>query len=95
MDIPLPPIGDSIDRGFLASWEKSIGDYCAEDEVIAIVDTDKISFDVQTPVGGELVETLVEDGDDIEIGQVMARVKVAPMPADYGMSSFTPQINQP
>ena len=87
MDIPLPPVGDSIDRGYMASWEKSIGDYCAEDEVVAIVDTDKISFDVKTHVGGELIETLVEDGDEIEIGQVIARLKAGPMPADYGTST--------
>mmetsp|Transcript_13167 Transcript_13167/g.17058 ORF Transcript_13167/g.17058 Transcript_13167/m.17058 type:complete len:107 (+) Transcript_13167:24-344(+) len=49
VDIPLPPLADSIDRGILASWEKKVGDYVAVDETIAVIDTDKVSVDVKSP----------------------------------------------
>jgi len=81
VDIPLPPLADSIDRGILASWEKKVGDYVAVDETIAVIDTDKVSVDVKSPEGGELIETLAEEGDDLEVGQIIARIMPKEAPA--------------
>lgn len=51
-----------------------MGDFCDEDETIATVDTDKVSIEVKSPVPGELKEALVEEGDEIQVGQVIARI---------------------
>ena len=40
---PLESLGDSITTAVLLSWSKEIGDSVKEDEVIAIVETDKVS----------------------------------------------------
>ena len=37
--------------------------------------TDRIANDVEASVGGEVVEVLVEDGQAVEFGQVLAKVK--------------------
>jgi len=88
VDIPVPTLADSIDRGNLATWEKEIGDYVAVDETIAVIDTDKVSVDLKSPEGGELVEKLAEEGDDIEVGQIIA--KIMPKEAPEGAAAEPP-----
>mmetsp|Transcript_827 Transcript_827/g.1006 ORF Transcript_827/g.1006 Transcript_827/m.1006 type:complete len:134 (+) Transcript_827:577-978(+) len=39
----LPDLGDSISSGFINEWLVSVGDYVEENQVIAVVDTDKVS----------------------------------------------------
>ena len=46
----VPSMGDSITEGTMVEWLKDVGDYAAEDEVIAIVETDKVSVDIRAPV---------------------------------------------
>jgi pyruvate/2-oxoglutarate dehydrogenase complex dihydrolipoamide acyltransferase (E2) component len=45
--ISLESLGDSITSAVLLSWQKEVGDSIKEDDIIAIVETDKvINFDV-------------------------------------------------
>lgn len=74
IDIPLPPLADSIDSGTLATWEKAVGDFCAVDETIAVIDTDKVSVDVKSPQNGEITELLAEEGDELKVGDIIARI---------------------
>jgi hypothetical protein len=41
---PLESLGDSITSAVLLSWNKKPGDAIAEDDVIAVVETDKVHF---------------------------------------------------
>ena len=41
---PLESLGDSISTAVLLSWNKKPGDAIAEDDVIAVVETDKVRF---------------------------------------------------
>jgi acetyl-CoA carboxylase biotin carboxyl carrier protein len=45
-------------------------------EVIASISALGLANDVESPQGGEVVEVLVADGDPVQYGQVIARVKV-------------------
>jgi len=36
-------MGDSISEGSIKSWEKKVGERVEVDEVVAIIDTDKVS----------------------------------------------------
>ena len=42
----VPAMGDSITEGTVASVEKAVGDAVAVDEIVAVIDTDKVSVDV-------------------------------------------------
>jgi pyruvate/2-oxoglutarate dehydrogenase complex dihydrolipoamide acyltransferase (E2) component len=44
----LESLGDSITSAVLLSWAKEIGDSIKEDDVIAIVETDKVSAYIET-----------------------------------------------
>ena len=73
-DVKVPTLGESITEGTLAQWLKKPGDSVAADEPIASLETDKVTVEVPSPAAGTLAETLVNEGDTVEVGAVIARI---------------------
>jgi 2-oxoglutarate dehydrogenase E2 component (dihydrolipoamide succinyltransferase) len=85
-DIQVPALGESITEGTLAQWLKKPGEAVAADEAIASLETDKVSVDVPSPVAGVFAEAVVNEGDTVAVGAVIARIEeggtaAAPVPA--------------
>jgi 2-oxoglutarate dehydrogenase E2 component (dihydrolipoamide succinyltransferase) len=85
-DVQVPTLGESITEGTLASWLKKPGEAVAADEPIAELETDKVSVEVPAPVAGVLTEQLVQAGENVAVGAVIARIDekastAAPAPA--------------
>jgi biotin carboxyl carrier protein len=57
----VPALGESITEGSIASWTKAVGDKVAVDDVIAIVETDKVTVDIKASYSGTLVKQLATD----------------------------------
>ena len=67
----VPAMGDSITEGTVASVEKAVGDAVAVDEVVAVIDTDKVSVDVRSDTAG-VVQSLSDAVDDeVQVGAEM------------------------
>jgi 2-oxoglutarate dehydrogenase E2 component (dihydrolipoamide succinyltransferase) len=96
-DVQVPALGESITEGTLAQWLKKPGEAVAADEPIASLETDKVSVDVPSPVAGVLTERLVEEGANVAVGAVIARIDQnataaaapPPSPAVAGAQSTT------
>jgi 2-oxoglutarate dehydrogenase E2 component (dihydrolipoamide succinyltransferase) len=73
-DVQVPALGESITEGTLAQWLKKPGEAVAADEPIASLETDKVSVEVPSPVAGVLTEQLVQEGDNVAVGAIIARV---------------------
>src|ERR1041384_1190896 len=73
-DVQVPALGESITEGTLAQWLKSPGEAVAADEPIAELETDKVSVEVPSPIAGVLTEQLVQAGDTVAVGAVIARI---------------------
>jgi 2-oxoglutarate dehydrogenase E2 component (dihydrolipoamide succinyltransferase) len=73
-DVQVPALGESITEGTLAQWLKKPGEAVAADEPIASLETDKVSVEVPSPVAGVLAEQLVEEGQEVAVGAVIARI---------------------
>lgn len=56
--VNVPPLGESISEGSIATWNKSIGSSVAVDDVIAVIETDKVTVDIKSPYSGKIVELL-------------------------------------
>ena len=52
----LETLGDSITSAVLVSWSKEPGDSVQEDDVIAIVETDKVTMDIKAKKNGVFIE---------------------------------------
>src|SRR5690348_13922785 len=96
-DVQVPALGESITEGTLAEWLKKPGEAVKADEPIASLETDKVSVEVPSPVAGVLTEQLVQEGDNVAVGAVIARIDqsataeaaAAPAPAVAGAESTT------
>ncbi|MEZ4320159.1 MAG: 2-oxoglutarate dehydrogenase complex dihydrolipoyllysine-residue succinyltransferase [Myxococcota bacterium] len=74
IDVPIPQIGESITHVFVSRWIVQPGQAVTEGQGILELDSDKASMEVPAPVSGVLSETLAEEGDEIAIGAVVARI---------------------
>merc|ERR1719174_1343806 len=61
--IHLPTMGDSVTEGQLAEWIKNVGDFVQEDDLVCVVDTDKVAQDIMCPVQGEIAVFHVQEDD--------------------------------
>ncbi|HRQ51949.1 MAG TPA: 2-oxo acid dehydrogenase subunit E2, partial [Agriterribacter sp.] len=73
IDIKVPAVGESISEVTLLKWVKPDGAYVERDEVIAELESEKATFEVNAEKAGTL-KTLVSEGDTIAIGSVLATI---------------------
>lgn len=64
--VGLPKLGLS-DYGELVSWEVAVGEQVQAGELLAVVESDKASAEVEAPVEGVLLAVYVETGEEIAI----------------------------
>ena len=73
IDIKVPAVGESISEVTLVKWLKQDGDYVDRDEVIAELESEKATFEVNAEKAGSL-KTLGKEGDTLKIGDVLASI---------------------
>ena len=66
-------MGESITEGSIAEILKKEGEPVSMDEVIAQIETDKVTVDVRAPDAGVVKSWLVAEGDTINVGQPLAQ----------------------
>ena len=72
-DVNMPKLSDTMEEGTIVEWKKSSGDEVHKGEVLAEVESDKATFDLEAEDDGKL-EILVEKGVPAKIGAPIARI---------------------
>jgi len=72
--VAVPTMGDSITEGTVSSLTKKTGDTVAVDEVIAVIDTDKISVDIRASSAGVLSAYRAAVGETVKVGVPLAEI---------------------
>lgn len=67
-------MGDSITEGTIVDLPVAPGEYVQTDDVVVVLETDKVSVDVRAPYAGRLVEVLGEIDDVVEVGSHLFRL---------------------
>lgn len=67
-------MGDSITEGTVVDLPVAPGDGVLADDVVVVLETDKVSVDVRAPEAGALVEILAEVDDVMEVGAPLFRI---------------------
>lgn len=81
IDIKVPTVGESISEVTLLKWTKNDGEYVERDEVIAELESEKATFEVNAEKAGVL-KIAVQEGDTLKIGDLLAKIDdAAPKPA--------------
>jgi 2-oxoglutarate dehydrogenase E2 component (dihydrolipoamide succinyltransferase) len=73
IEIKVPTVGESISEVTLLKWTKKDGDYVERDEVIAELESEKATFEVNAEKAGVLKLT-ANEGDTLKIGDVLASI---------------------
>jgi len=73
IDIKVPSVGESISEVTLLKWTRQNGQYVDRDEVIAEVESEKATFEVNAEQAGVL-KTMANEGDTILIGSILAQI---------------------
>jgi len=61
-------MGDSISEGVVESYVKNAGDYVQADEIVARIETDKVTVDILSEHAGVITKYFAEEGDVVEVG---------------------------
>ncbi|AZB43484.1 2-oxo acid dehydrogenase subunit E2 [Bacillus sp. FJAT-42376] len=73
----MPQLGESVTEGTISKWLVSVGDQVNKYDPIAEVMTDKVNAEVPSSFTGIIKELVAEEGDTLEVGQVICKVEVA------------------
>ena len=73
IEIKVPSIGESITEVTLVKWLKKSGEYVERDEVIAELESEKATFEINAQQAG-ILTTVANEGDTLKIGDVAATI---------------------
>ncbi len=72
--IRMPRLSDTMEEGTIAKWHKNVGDKIQEGDVIAEVETDKATMEMESFQEGTLLYKGIDEGDTVPINEVIAVV---------------------
>jgi|SRR5579859_6232798 len=70
----MPKLADTLVEGTVARWLKQPGDHLRKGEPLVEIETDKVNSELEAPIDGVLIEVLVNAGDTVDVGTVIARI---------------------
>ena len=65
--IIMPRQGQSVESCILTEWKVNLGDEVAEGDVLAVIETDKASFDLESTAAGKVLALFWEADDDVPV----------------------------
>lgn len=73
IEIKVPTVGESINEVTLVKWHKKDGDWVNRDEVIAELESEKATFELNAEQAGA-IKTIAKEGDTLNIGDVVCSI---------------------
>ena len=75
--IYMPKFGMTMEEGLIVEWLVAEGDTVAEGDGIVVIETEKVSTEVEAPAGGVVVELSCEVDDEVPVGDVIGYIESA------------------
>lgn len=75
VDIIVPPAGESITEVQISEWTKKVGEQIKADDILVLIETDKVTLEVPAPVSGTLTSITVEAGADASVGDIIGTME--------------------
>lgn len=95
IEIKVPPLGESVSEATIAKLLKKKGDYVKADEMIAELETDKVTLEVNAPSAGVIVDIKVSEGDVVKVGAVLGSLDPKAAPANAPTPKAEPAKAEP
>jgi len=73
IDLKIPEVGESIQEALLAQWFKRDGEAVRKDDVLFVIETDKVTLEISAPADGVL-KILVPEGQTVRVGAIVGKI---------------------
>ena len=98
--IKMPTLGFDMEEGTMGTWLKQVGDPVAKGDVLAEIESDKVTQELQARAEGVLLATLAETGDLIPVGANLGIIgadgeDISAMLAEAGGDAPAPAAAEP
>ena len=70
--IEMPKLGYDMETGKVSGWIKKVGDEVARGDVIAEIETDKSTVEMEATASGTLAQIVHDAGDEVPVGETIA-----------------------
>ena len=70
--IRMPKMSDTMEEGVIAGWLKKVGDEVKSGDILAEVETDKATMELESYDDGVLLHIGVKSGDSVPVNEVIA-----------------------
>ncbi len=74
-ELGMPRLGIAMQDGTILRWLKAEGEEVVRDEILLVIETDKVEVEVPSPWNGVVVELLAGEGDLVPVLQPIARIR--------------------
>jgi 2-oxoglutarate decarboxylase len=92
IDVVTPAAGESVTEGTILEWHVKVGDFIKANDTIVEISTDKVDVELPAPATGTVTEILIDEGDTVTVGQVIARIAAGERPGDVAPAAETPPV---
>ncbi len=75
-EVNMPRLSDTMQEGTIARWLKKPGDQIKKGDIVAEIETDKATMDLESFDAGVLEQILVPEGETVPIGQAIAVIGI-------------------
>src|SRR5438270_446518 len=95
IDVVTPAAGESVSEGTILEWHVKVGDFIKVNDTIVEISTDKVDLELPSPGSGTVTEILIDEGETVTVGQVIARLAVGDAPAGDGAAGVAQEPPAP
>jgi pyruvate/2-oxoglutarate dehydrogenase complex dihydrolipoamide acyltransferase (E2) component len=66
--VKMPKLGDTTQQVLITEWLRAVGDWIEIGSPLVLVETDKVTAEVPSPVSGRLAELSAAAEDEVSVG---------------------------
>jgi pyruvate/2-oxoglutarate dehydrogenase complex dihydrolipoamide acyltransferase (E2) component len=72
----MPKAGEMMEEGIVVEWLVEVGEHVEVEQPVAVVSTDKVDIDVESPSAGTVTRLLAEPQQTVKVGDPLLELEV-------------------
>ena len=76
LTVDIPAMGVGMSEAVILSWRKQVGDSVETGEVVGEIETDKSTFELESPATGVVARLLAEEGQVVAVGVTVVEIAI-------------------
>ena len=71
----MPKYGMTMEAGLIVEWLVKVGDHVKEGDSLAVVETEKVNTELESPASGTITEISAEADSEVPVGGIIAYIE--------------------